>query len=234
MKKIILYSTFLVFIFGAACKKEKQDPSTPATDPVLHGGELMLNRYFLIDHDTVQSMNDLEAVAHFTGPNVIDYLSVNSVTMNGTTLLMNAGGLAGYYKASVKSAPTWNWSVKGDTGVPDFDYTNTTALPSFTEFASLPKTIEKNQNFVISLKGVANATLAYIKINDGSNPVSKVFPNLSGASNIQIPAAELAGLTQVDALVEIGFQNNSTQQVNNNRTFVFQNSIVIRKHMKIN
>jgi hypothetical protein len=235
MKKIIICSSFLLLIFGTACKKEKQYPDTPppVTDPIPRGGELMINQNFLIDHDTVQSMNDLQAIAHFTGPNVIDYLSVDAVTMNGTPLLMNAGGIAGYYGASIKSAIVWNWHVVGNSSVPNVDYIHSKPLPSFTAFASLPSTIDRKQNFMISLKGLTNTTSATIKINGGSNPVFKTFSVLPGTPNIQIPAAELAGLTQTDALVEIGFQNQDIVQISD-RMFVFQNSILISKQMKVN
>jgi hypothetical protein len=231
MKKLIIYPSLLLLIFGVACKKEKDDPSTPVPDP--RGGELMINQNFLIDHDTVQSKDDLKAVAHFTGPNAIDYLSVNSVTMNGTTLLMNGGGVAGYYGAPVKSAIAWNWHVLGNNSVPNVDYAQTKPLPSFTEFSSLSNTIDRNQNFVISLKGLTNATSASIKINSGSNPVFKTFTILPGTPAIQIHASDLTGLTPGNALVEIGFQNEITQQISD-RMFVFQNSILISKQMKVN
>jgi hypothetical protein len=234
MKKIIIYSSFLLLIFGTACKKEKLDPDTPpVTDPIPRGGELMINQNFLIDHDTVQSMNDLQAIAHFTGPNVIDYLSVNSVTMNGTPLLMNAGGTAGYYGAPIKSAIVWNWHVVGNSSVPNIDYIHSKPLPSFTAFASLPGTINRKQNFLIFVKGLTNATSASIKINGGSNQVVKTFSILPGTPSIQIPASDLAGLTLGDALVEIGFQNQDIVQISD-RMFVFQNSILISKQMKIN
>jgi hypothetical protein len=230
MKKIAIYSSLLLLIF-ASCRKEEYE--TRKTNPPTQGGELMVKQYFLIDHDTVQDKNDVDAIAHFTAPNAIDYVSVDSVSMNGTPLLINTAGIAGYYGAPVKPATEWAWHVKGGNRIPDFDYTYTTPLPSFTDFASLPDTVDRNKDFVISFKSLIHATTATIKINGGSNPVFKTFSYLPSSSTIVIPASELTGLTPGDALVEIGFQNESVNWVNN-WIFSFQNSILIGKHMKIN
>jgi hypothetical protein len=231
MKKILSYASILLLIAaGAACKKEKQEPVVNSISP---GGNLLINQYFSIDHDTVLSKNDFDAGALFTGPNAIDYLSVDSVYMNKTLLLMSSKGLAGYYQAPVKSANSWAWHVKGNSLVPSFDYTNTMRLPSFTEFASLPDSIYRSHDFVISLKGLTNATFASIQINGGTNPVSKTFSITPGMTSIQIPIKDLAGLTQADVLVEIVFQNGHVQEIGD-RAYTFQNSILISKRMKIN
>jgi hypothetical protein len=235
MKKIIIYSSFLLLIVGVACKKEqpKRNTKPPVTDPTF-GGDLTINQNFLIDHDTVQYLYDVEAIANFVTPHSAGYFFVNTVVMNSTTL---ASGSLVTFKAPVQLAPEWHWLVAGNIDGNNWstvvDYNNSMPLPSFIAFSSLPDVIDRNQDFVISLNSLTNATSATIKITGGPNWVFKTFSILPGTSSIQIPASELVDLTPIDALVEVRFQNENRQQINN-RIFVFKNSILIRKQMKVN
>jgi hypothetical protein len=235
MKKIFLYSSFLLLIVGGSCKKEQPQRNTkpPATDPTF-GGELTINQNFLIDHDTVQYLYDVEAIANFVTPHSAGYFFVNAVAMNGTAL--TSGSLV-TFKAPVQLAPEWDWVVAGNIDGNNWtrvvDYHNTMPLPTFTAFSSLPNVIDRNQDFVILLNDLANATSATLTIIEGSNWVSKNFSILPGTPSIRIPASELIGLTPTNAQVDVSFKNQNTQQINN-RIFVFKNSILIRKQMQIN
>lgn len=233
MKKIFTSVVLLSFIFLGGCQKEKIQRIHNTPKPFNYG-DLVINHYLKIINDTIESNDDFDAVAHFTGPSVIDYVSVDSVSMNGTQLLMNKMNIAGYYQAPVKKAVSWAWHVKGNNGIPNFDRLSTTPFPSYPAYATLPDSINRSQDLTIYLTGLDNVTDARMTIHDNaSNTVSKSFYVSTASPSISIPASELSILgIGPDLLFELVFTNETDEEVDLKR-FTFQNSIVISKRVTI-
>jgi hypothetical protein len=112
--------------------------------------------------------------------------------------------------------PPANWQVGGLGTIPSFTYANTTVVPTYTAYTSLPDTVHKSQSLSISITGVSGADQVTVGLDDGSNLYghSVVQMLAPGTTTVSFPASSLSSLNITSgATLSIECQKNNVQNV---------------------
>jgi hypothetical protein len=236
--KIVFLSTSLLFLFS--CKKDKQlDPvatnnNTPANyyDGILAGG-ITQNVWFDGSLDPNPSAGGDAWFGQSPSPaySTTNYVRVDSISLNNIFFKFNNF----YYVDSaylVSNLPPLNWHVVGSNGIPSFDYTNTTVMPSYLGYTSFPDSLDHTQNITISLSGISNATKFLFVICDLAGHSVYKDLNISAAS-VTFSAAELSVLAPGQGYMYVNVKNETPQSFGGKK-FRFDNFYQVTKFILIN
>jgi len=191
MKKAIIPLIFFLLILSYGCKKSKNEAPGGSTGTSSFGSTGVLIKLITqnINADTLGGIYDDGGSAWFLGNSGNGFIHVDSVLLNGIVLQTDSSNF--YTTYNVTGLPNSHWHVKGNNGIPSFDYTNTKSMPSsFGGYHSLPDSVKRTQNITIPISGISNATGSYIFIQDNyGHSVYKDIP--LSATSVTFTSAEL-------------------------------------------
>ena len=191
--KFFLPALFLLTFFS--CKKKENSPEAPATTtgstststvPAYYG-VLYSYQFDMLSSGTLTPMNGnssaiFSSSAFVNYPNIYEgfmgnALDAGTVSINGTILKKTLSGSNYYYGDSTTTLfnPPQAWLVSGLNGVPAISFTNTSARPVYTGYATLKDTIKISQNNVFALTGISGADDINIYIFGGANTANKTL-----------------------------------------------------------
>jgi hypothetical protein len=230
MKNVLVKLSFIVLIIFCSCKKEKNDPPVTNTPiPVADNGILSKTTEQETEADTLKNLMDEGGLAFFYGGNGSAFVSVDSVSINNVYLQFSSDH---YETLSATGLSAPNWHVKGNNGIPSFDFTNTNGMPSYNGYALIPDSINHTQSITIPISGIINATHAIITINDGWGHSVNHEVNVT-ANSISFTSAELAAFqSNLYSYLYIVLYNENIQNFGGKR-FNFQNQYQITKRVVI-
>lgn len=239
MKKIIIVLPFVFFLIFISCKKEKapepattntNNNSSPLYDAILDAG--------IAQYLTAGTLSPpyTSAGAWFANTPDLDVNSTNFVHVDSVSLsniLLKFDTYSYIDTSALISLPPVVWHVVGNNGIPNFDFTNTNALPSFSGYSSLPDSLDHTQNFTIPISGVSDATKAIAFVSDNSGHYAWQFFNIP-TSSVTFSASSLSTLSPTPyGYYYIIFKNENVQTIGGKK-IKFNNFYQIMNNIKIN
>lgn len=169
-----------------------------------------------------------------SSPSTLLYPSVDAgdVSVNGIVLQKTSLSGSYTYQDSTNQISFFpmNWSIAGSSTFPALSFTDQgNEMPSFSNYAQLPDTINKASGFSFTLANLVHSDLTEFKINAGtSNEVSTTAVN----GVITLSASQLSALPNNSfTTIEIKcYRNTNYNRVVNNKTLQFTYSSVYNKY----
>lgn len=234
MKKLIIFMACAALFF-AACKKDKKDETTP--DPEIPAtadtaASFNISVFNQILNDTTLSAADSMAVVFFRDTHA-NFIAVNSVTYNGLNIPYVSTEEC-YISYDITSLSPSKWIVKGNSVIPDFDYTDNTIPSEYTAYKKLPSSISKTKDFTLTLDKSAFKNTNYIDVyiyDQNDNMISRDILDMNN-TYVTFTSAELSVLGK-DATLAVEPFNIHTETING-RTYLFSHSTHYQKPVKVN
>jgi hypothetical protein len=195
MIKKTLYIIVITTILSG-CKKDKQEPLVSTTPLSYYDGILTAGITQNMFSDTLDPYPYGGGDAWFGHTPSPEYSSTNFTTVDSISLDNVFFKFSDFYYQDTSYMITnlipIKWHVKGNHGIPDFDFTNTSSLPGYTGYSSLPDTIDRHQDLNIPISGLTNTTKGLIVISDGLHTVFKEFS--TSDHSVTFTASQLSSL----------------------------------------
>lgn len=123
------------------------------------------------------------------------------------------------------------WSISQSTAINNFNYQTTKSIPTFTNIANIPNSLNKLQNYKIEF-GNVNADKIEVSIKDDqiriNNPSSRRVAG--NVSEVMIPKEQLSHLSSNDLKVIVTFINEEDQVIDG-KSYRFENRLQIIKKL---
>jgi hypothetical protein len=238
--KLFFALSFIFLFFSYSCKKEKSpDPATPAANQTISGYDGILTAALSqnIYNGALMPYPAAMGDAWFgntpsTAYAVQNFVMVDSVSLNGTYFKFGTF----YYRDttySIPNLPPVKWRIAGAHGIPSFTYVNTTTMPVYTGYASLPDSINHTQNLSIPLTGISNANVVSVSIIDSLG--HSVFANNITTASIaaSYTVANLSTLVPCTyGYLTVCVRNENPQAIAG-KNFRFDNAYQVTNFIKI-
>ena len=239
IKKIFCVCFLISLILFSSCKKDKKSAAAPATNTTngsaLYDGILRawksqdvigttLDTYIASSGDAWFGSAPSEYYTNY------NFVKVDSIFLNGTRLSF---GSYDYTDStySISNMPPAIWHIVGNNGIPSFNFTNTSAMPSYSGYATFPDSIDRAQTITVAISGITNATNASFYITDGTYTAYKAL-SINGTS-VTFNPTDLSSLAATPyGYIEV-VVGNETVQTFGGKKFKFQNEYQVTKFIKI-
>lgn len=245
--KSILFAGTISAIVLAGCNKaeevipENPSNSTPTTPSIqVSDGYGTLAAVRSVSYTTVAGISvpvevNTAVAAFYPSPGSTTFSDAGTVTINSKSLTKSSNNAYVYQNLTDPlSFSTVTWSVSGSSSVPAINYTEDRSLPSFSGYASLPTTITRSAGLTIALgSSVSGADSVYVVVADYNNHslIKRVAGNASGCT---ITAAELAGFTAGQGMLQVVPWNYKSEDFNDKKYYFVLESAYTRMGITIN
>jgi hypothetical protein len=148
------------------------------------------------------------------------FVDAGTVTLNSKGLTKSSNNAYTYQNLTDPlSFSTITWNVSGSGSVPAISYTDDRPIPGYSGFDALPSTVTRSAGVTISLgSAISNADSVYVIVTDYDNHM--VLKRLAGgAAQCTVSAAELAGFTAGQGMLQVVPWNYKDEDFNDKKFY---------------
>lgn len=245
--KITLFAGILATLIISACSKSSDsDSSTPAPTtsstptPTFGDGWGMMAAVTSVSYQVVAGVTipviiNTATAAFQASAGSTSYVDAGTVTLNSKALTKSTNNVYIYDKLTDPLDFTQvTWSVSGAGSVPAINYTDDKPIPDFSGYNSLPSTVDRSSNLIISLSGtLSDCDTVYVLIS-GSNG-KFILKSLPGsASECKFSAAELSVLAAGTGLLQVAPWNYKSEDISSKKFYFVNEKAYTKTGVTIN
>lgn len=202
MNRVLVFA-LMVMVTINSCKKDKDITGTVSNGrPTIPGGAA--GAFYAVRNNSKVAGGITSAtygaIAWFGSYSNTQY--VNSLTVNGVTMVDSAAGLpTGLYGIGANggnvdlSATDVNWVTTGNTSldIPAFSYNDTSSFPAIAWF-SLPSTVSLSSTLTVNFTYTVPGSQLFVELSDGSTSTTYTKSYPANSTSISFNPSEIEGI----------------------------------------